>query len=86
MIPVVDWSRRKLEIASAFREAAPLPADAAPEAYQELIQRIGIATPQDMNILISFITDVIMAARREERPTTPLEEFMDWLRYAQAHG
>lgn len=86
MIPVTDWSRRKLEIASAFRDAAPLPADADPEVYQELIKRIGITTSQDMNILISFMMDIIMAARREERPATPLEEFLDWLRYEQTHG
>ena len=85
MIPVTDWSRRKLEIASAFRDEATLPADADPEVYQELIKRIGITTSQDMNILISFMMDIIMAARREERPATPLETFLDWLRYRQTH-
>ena len=28
MFQVADWSRRKLEIADAFRQAAPLPAEA----------------------------------------------------------
>ena len=38
-----------------------------------------------MNIFISFMNDIIMAARREERPVTPLETFLDWLRYKQTH-
>ena len=81
MFPVADWSRRKLEIADAFREAAPLPA----EAYEALLTQIGVSTNQDMNIRISFMNDIIMAARREERPATPLETFLDWLRYKQTH-
>ena len=85
MFQVADWSRRKLEIADAFRQAAPLPAEADPEFYTELLTQIGVSTNQDMNILISFMKDIIMAARREERPATPLETFLDWLRYEQTH-
>ena len=47
--------------------------------------QIGVSNNQDMNILISFMNDIIMAARREERPATPLETFLDWLRYKQTH-
>ena len=85
MFQVADWSRRKLEIAGAFRQAAPLPAEADPEFYAELLTQIGVSTNQDMSILISFMNDIIMAARREERPATPLETFLDWLRYKQTH-
>ncbi len=85
MFQVADWSRRKLEIADAFRQAAPLPAEAEPEAYEALLTQIGVSNNQDMNILVSFMNDIIMAARREERPATPLETFLDWLRYKQTH-
>ena len=85
MIPVANWSRRKLEIADAFRRAAPLPAETEPEAYEALLAQIGMVNKQDMNILISFMNDIIMAARRDERPATPLETFLDWLRYKQTH-
>ena len=85
MFPVANWSRRKLEIADAFRQAAPLPAEAEPVAYEALLTQIGVVNNQDMNILISFMNDIIMAARREERPATPLETFLDWLRYKQTH-
>ena len=81
MFQIADWSRRKLEIADAFRQAAPLPAEGDPEFYEGLLTQIGVANHQDMNILISFMNDIIMAARREERPATPLEAFLDWLRY-----
>ena len=56
MFQVADWSRRKLEIADAFRQAAPLPAEADHEFYAELLIKIGVSTNQDMNIFISFIT------------------------------
>ena len=85
MFQVADWSRRKLEIADAFRQAAPLPAEADFDFYAALLHEIGVSTNQDMNILISFMNDIIMAARREERPATPLETFLDWLRYKQTH-
>ena len=78
-------TRRKLEIADAFRQAAPLPAEADSDFYAALLHEIGVSTNQDMNILISFMNDIIMAARREERPATPLETLLDWLRYKQTH-
>ena len=73
------------KIADAFCQAAPLPAEAEPEAYEALLTKIGVSNNQDMNILVSFMNDIIMAARRDERPTTPLEAFLDWLRYKQTH-
>lgn len=50
MFRVVDWSRRKPEIADAFRQAAPPPAEAEPEAYEALPAQIGVANNQDMII------------------------------------
>ena len=85
MFQVADWSRRKLEIADAFRQAAPLPAEADETIYQMIMAQIGVSNNQDMNILISFMNDIIMAARREERPAIPLETFQDWLRFKQTH-
>ena len=85
MFQVANWSRRKIEIAAAFRQAAPLPAEADDAIYQKIMAQIGVSNNQDMNILISFMNDIIMAARREERPATPLETFLDWLRYKQTH-
>ena len=85
MFPVADWSRRKLEIADAFRQAAPLPAEADESIYQKMLTQIGVTNNQDMIILISFMNDIIMAARRDERPATALETFLDWLRYKQTH-
>ena len=85
MFQTADWSRRKLEIADTFHRVAPLPVEADPEFYAELLTQIGVANNQDMNILISFMNDIIMEARREERPATPLETFLNWLRYKQTH-
>jgi len=85
MFQIADWSRRKIEIADAFRRAAPLPAEADEAIYQKILTQIGIASNQDMMLLVSFINDIIMAARREERPATPLETFLDWLRYRQTY-
>ena len=85
MFQIADWSRRKLEIADAFRQAAPLPAEADESIYQKMLTQIGVTNHKDRNILISFMNDIIMAARREERPATPLETGLDWLRYNQTH-
>ena len=85
MFQVADWSRRKVEIAAAFRQAAPLPAEADSKFYEALLQQIGVSNNQDMNILISFMNDIIMAARREGRPAIPLETFQDWLKFKQTH-
>ena len=85
MFQVANWGRRKIEIASAFRQAEPLPEEADIDFYEALLRQIGVANNQDMNILISFVNDVIMAARREETPAMPLETFLDWLRNKQMH-
>jgi hypothetical protein len=85
MLQVANWNCRKIEIATAFRQAASLPAEADPEFYGELLTQIGVCNNQDMNIRVSFMNDIIMAARREERPVTPLETFLDWLRCKQTN-
>jgi len=36
MFQIADWSRRKIEIADAFRRAAPLPAEADEAIYQKI--------------------------------------------------
>ena len=43
MFQVSNWSRRKLEIADRFRQSAPLPAEADPQLYTELLHQIGVA-------------------------------------------
>lgn len=83
MFQVADWTQRKREIADAFKMAAPLPAEADEEIYESVLARTGVANDQDMRVLISFIQDLIMATRREERPTSPMDTFLDWLRYRQ---
>ena len=86
MIQVTDWSDRKRQIGIDFLQASPLPAEADPEIYAAILKRIHVTTRQDMRVLISFINDVIMEARREERPALPLEAFLDWLKYEQMYN
>jgi len=85
MFQVTDWSLRKREIAAAFRQTTPIPAEADDEFYTDLLHQIGVVSNQDRMLLISFMNDIIMAARRDERPATALETFLDWLRYKQTH-
>ena len=80
-----DWSRGKPEIADAFRQTLPLPAGADFGFYAELLTHIDVSNNQGPMPLASIMNDAIMAARREERPATPLEAFLDWLRYKQTH-
>ena len=74
-----DWGWRKRQIGMAFRNAAYLSADTDEVLYNSILNQIGVADQRDICILISIVHDAIMGARREERPTTPLEEFLDWL-------
>ena len=85
MFQVADWAQRKQEIADAFRLAAPLPPQADDSIYESVLAQTGAVTRQDMMILISSLQDLIMAARREEKPTGPLESFLEWLRHKQTH-
>ena len=80
MYQVADWGQRKREIGMALRQSAHLPHESDPELYAALLEQIGIGTRQDLSILISVVNDAIMTARREERPTTPLDTFLDWLK------
>lgn len=74
-----DWNRRKGEIGTAFRNAPHLPAEADADAYAAILVLTGVTTNRDMSIIITIVQDAIMQARREERPTTPLDSFLDWL-------
>ena len=79
MHPISDWSARKQEISNAFLRAAHLPHESDDEIYAGLLARLGVTTRQDYSILCSIVQDAIMKAVREERPTTPLTTFLDWL-------
>ena len=85
MFQIADWSQRKREIAAAFRQATPLPAEADSDFYTAFLRQIGVANKQDVEVLISFLNDVIMEARRGERPATPLETFLDWVKIEQTY-
>ncbi|MBR1822012.1 MAG: hypothetical protein IJ769_10365 [Clostridia bacterium] len=85
MNPVPDRNQRKYEIGTAFRRAAHLPSEADPQIYKALLKEIGVATDMDMGVLCSILQDAIMTAVREERPTTPLHTFLDWLSMEQLH-
>ena len=75
---VSDWGRRKQELGTALFSAS-LPHESDAGTYAALLEKIGVRTRQDLSITISIIQDAIMTARREERPTTPLENFLYWL-------
>ena len=72
MFHAADWSRRKPEIADAFRQTLPLSAAADSGFYPELLTQIDVSSNQGPMLVVSIMNDVIMAARREERPATPL--------------
>ena len=72
MFHAADWSRRKPEIADAFRQTLPLSAAADSGFYPELLTQIDVSSNQGPMLVASIMNDVIMAARREERPATPL--------------
>lgn len=80
---VPDWNQRKQEIGGAFRNEPHLPHEADPEIYEAVCQRVGATTHHDVSVLISIVQDAIMMARRDERPTTPLDTFRDWLMWKQ---
>lgn len=79
MNPIPDWNKRKQEIGMAFRNEPYLPHEADREIYEALCLRVGATSSHDISILISIVQDAIMMARRDERPTTPLDTFRDWL-------
>ena len=79
MNPIPDWSQRKREIGDAFRREAYLPHESDPEQYAGLLGRVGATTNRDVSVLLSIVQDAIMMARRDERPTTPLDTFRYWL-------
>lgn len=79
MNSIPDRNQRKQEIGGAFRNEPHLPHEADQEIYAAVCLRVGATTSQDISILISVVQDAIMMARRDERPTTPLDTFRDWL-------
>ena len=79
MNQVTDWNHRKREIGMRFRAEAFLPHEADAAAYAALLSRLDVTTNRDVSILISIVQDAIMMARRDERPTSPLDTFRDWL-------
>lgn len=79
MYCIADWGRRKQEIASVFRQATPLPAESDPQFYSDILDKMNVSNMQDFAILYAVVEDAIMSARREERPSAPLEAFKDWL-------
>ena len=48
MFQIADWSQRKREIAAAFRQATPLPAEADSDFYTAFLRQIGVANKQDV--------------------------------------
>ena len=79
MFQTTDWSRRKLEIADAFRNGASLPDEADSAIYTEIINQMGVENPQDKRILAAIVRDMIMSEQREGRPTVELDRFLVWL-------
>ena len=79
MNQVTDWNHRKREIGLRFRAEAFLPHESDAVAYTALLSRLEVTTNRDVSILISIVQDAIMMARRDERPTSPLDTFRDWL-------
>ncbi|MBQ3480011.1 MAG: hypothetical protein IJH25_17840 [Clostridia bacterium] len=79
MNPVPDRNQRKQEIGNALRNEPYLPHEADPEIYEAVCLHVGATTNHDIGILISVVQDAIMMARRDERPTIPLDTFRDWL-------
>lgn len=76
---VPDRNQRKHEIGTAFRRGPFLPNEVDTARYEAVLKQTGVASAQDISILISVVQDAIMMARREERPTAPLDTFRDWL-------
>ena len=76
---VPDWNQRKHEIGTAFRKGPFVPGEVDAERYEAVLKQAGVASNRDISILISVVQDAIMMARREERPTAPLDTFRDWL-------
>jgi len=79
MYRIGDWSCRKSEIATAFRQLTPLSAETNPQFYGDLLDQMDIVSAQDLAILYAVVEDAIMAVHRDERPVAPLESFKDWL-------
>lgn len=54
--------------------------------YEMALVKIGITTPQDLEILISVVQDAIMKARREGLEAEQLVAFRTWLLEKRLEG
>lgn len=55
MFQVTDWSLRKREIAAAFRQTTPIPAEADDEFYTDLLHQIGVVSNQDRMLRLRWM-------------------------------
>ena len=63
MFHAADWSRRKPEIADAFRQTLPLSAAADSGFYPELLTQIDVSSNQGPMLVASIMNDVIMGGQ-----------------------
>jgi len=83
---IPDRGRRKEEITQAFWRMEPSRARDKQKAYEMALVKIGITTPQDLEILISVVQDAIMRARREGLTAEQLVAFRAWLLEKRLEG
>ena len=83
---IPDRGRRKEEITRAFWRMEPSRAGNKQTSYEMALRKIGIATPQDLEIMISILQDAIMKAGREGLATEQLEAFRAWLLEKRLEG
>ena len=83
---IPDRGRRKEEITQAFWRMEPSRARDKQKAYEMALVKIGITTPQDLEILISVVQDAIMRARREGLTAERLVAFRAWLLKKRLEG
>jgi hypothetical protein len=83
---IPDRGRRKEEITQAFWRMEPSRARDKQKAYEMALVKIGITTPQDLEILISVVQDAIMRARREGLTAEQLVAFWAWLLEKRLEG
>ena len=83
---IPDRGRRKEEITQAFWRMEPSMAGDKQKACEMALVKIGITTPQDLEILISVVQDAIMKAQREGLAVDQLVAFRAWLLEKRLEG
>jgi len=83
---IPDRGRRKEEITQAFWRMEPSRARDKQKACEMALVKIGITTPQDLEILISVVQDAIMKAQREGLAVDQLVAFRAWLLEKRLEG